>query len=63
MRNGVEPQLPDWKSATHRRGLPHPGIFSPKRWAQQHIVRAATATPIRRVQLDTPSDRVPQVEF
>jgi hypothetical protein len=62
-RNGAEPQLPDWKSATHRPGLPHPGSLPPKRRAQQHMGRMATTTPVRRVQLDTTSDRVPQVKF
>jgi hypothetical protein len=63
MRNSSEPQLPDQKSATHRPGLLHPGIFSPKIWVQQHTGRVASATPNRIAQLDTRSERVPQVEF
>jgi hypothetical protein len=62
-RNGVESQLSDWKSTTHRPGFSNPGSFSPKRWGQQHTGRVAIATSIRRAQLDTTSGRVPQVKF
>jgi hypothetical protein len=63
MRNGLEPQLPDHKSATHKIRLFHSGIFSPKIQVQQHTSKVTSATPNRIAQLDRRFDRVPQVEF
>ena len=33
-RNGIEPQLLDRKSATHRQGLPNPKNLQLERWTQ-----------------------------